>query len=171
MQNKEKAKIRMMKVNSLGITTILIFIFSLSAVPAQESINASGGNASGSEGSVCWSIGQLIYETHKDTDGSLAEGVQQPYEISTYTAIEKSKEITLSAYPNPTADFLTLSIDGLDISYLFYQIYDMNGKLLQFQKITTNQSFIDMSNLVSSTYFLKVIKGKIEIKTYKIIKN
>ena len=46
----------------------------------------------------------------------------------------------------------------------------MNGKLLQSEKITGNQTSIVMSNLVPATYFVKVIQGNKEVKTFKIIK-
>ena len=47
----------------------------------------------------------------------------------------------------------------------------MNGKLLQNEKITGNQTSIAMGNLVPANYFVKVIQGNKEVKTFKIIKN
>jgi len=140
---------------------------------AQSTNTTTGGNASGSGGSVGYSVGQVTYRTHTGTNGSVAEGVQQPYEISVVTAIEEAKGINLSvtAYPNPTADYLTLSINEFVISNLSYQLYDMNGQLLQNEKITGNQTSIVMSNLVPASYFVKVIKGNNEVKTFKIILN
>jgi hypothetical protein len=46
----------------------------------------------------------------------------------------------------------------------------MNGKLLQHEKVTVNQTSIVMSNLVPATYFVKVIRGSKELKTFKVIK-
>jgi len=106
----------------------------------------------------------------------VAQGVQQPFEISVVTAIEEAKGINLSvtAYPNPTTDFLQLKVDAsttLSIQSMSYQLYDMNGKLLQSEKITGNQTSIVMSNLVPANYFVKVIQANKEVKTFKIIKN
>ena len=166
-----------MKVKSLGVATLLTFAFSLSTVTAQESLNATGGNASGSGGSASYSVGQVVYTPNSGTNGSVAQGVQQPFEISVVTGIEEAKDINLSvsAYPNPTTDYLTLSIGEFDISNLSYQLYDMQGKLLQSGKITGNQTSIVMSNLVPATYFVKVIVktqgiASQEVKTFKIIK-
>ena len=47
----------------------------------------------------------------------------------------------------------------------------MQGKLLRNEKITSNLTSIAMSNLVAATYFVKVIQGNKEIKTFKIVKN
>ena len=69
-------------------TLIFVFMLSFLGAVAQESINASGGNASGSGGSASYSVGQLVYQTYYGTNGYESKGVQQPYEISSATATE-----------------------------------------------------------------------------------
>jgi hypothetical protein len=65
--------------------------------------------------------------------------------------------------------------DNVKMQY-FASLYDINGKLLQVKSITDKQTSIDMSNLATATYFLKVtvntqdLTSK-EVKTFKIIKN
>ena len=162
-----------MKHKRLKLSALLFLGLGLTGLQAQTSVNATGGNASGSGGSASYSVGQLAYTTNTGTNGSVSEGVQQPFEISVVTGIEEAKGINLSvtAYPNPTTDYLTLSIADFDASKLSYQLYDMNGKLLQNEKITGNQTSIVMSNLVPATYFVKVIQGNKEVKVFKIVKN
>ncbi len=170
--------VKVLKVINLTVAFLLTFTFSLSTVTAQESINASGDNASGSGGSVSYSVGQVVYQSHTGSTGSITEGVQQPYEISVITTLEEAEGIALlaTAFPNPTDNYLTLSIDDNvqtrnALSQLSFQLYDMNGNLLQSEKITGNQTSIVMSNLVPATYFVKVIQDQKEIKTFKIFKN
>ena len=55
---------------------------------AQESVNAYGGDAKGSGGTVAYSVGQIVYTTHTGATGSVAQGVQQAYEISVVTGIK-----------------------------------------------------------------------------------
>ena len=165
-----------MKLKRLKICVILLLGLGLTGLQAQESVNATGGNALGSGGSVSYSVGQLTYQTHVGTNGSVAEGVQQQFEISIITEIKEAKGINLSvsAYPNPTTDFLNLKVDAstpLSIQSMSYQLYDINGKLLENKKIEGNETSIVMSNLVPATYFVKVIQGNKEFKTFKIIKN
>jgi len=165
-----------MKYKKLKFSALLLLGLGLTGLQAQESVNATGGNASGSGGTVAYSVGQVVYTTNIGTNGSVAQGVQQPFEISVVLAIEEAKGInlTVSAYPNPTTDYLTLEVDAsttLSIQSMAYQLYDMQGKLLQNEKITSNQASIVMSNLVPATYFVKVIQGNKEVKTFKIIKN
>ncbi len=154
----------------MGVAILLTFVISLSAAMAQESVNAAGSNASGSGGSTNYSVGQIVYTTNTETNGSVAQGVQQPCEISVVTAIEEAKGILVSAYPNPVTEYLTLSIEEFEISNLSYQLYDMQGKPLQNKKITSKQTCIIMNNLVSAKYFVKVIQNNKEVKTFKIVK-
>ncbi|MCF8274676.1 MAG: T9SS type A sorting domain-containing protein [Flavobacteriaceae bacterium] len=162
-----------MRHKKLKLSAVLLLGLGLTGLQAQTSVNATGGDALGGGGSVSYSVGQVVYTTNTGTNGTVAQGVQQPYEISVVTGIEEAKGINLSvsAYPNPTTDYLTLSIGEFEISNLSYQLYDMNGKLLQSEKISGNQTSIVMSNLVPSSYFVKVIQGNKEVKTFKIIKN
>ena len=161
-----------MKHKRLQLSAVLLLGLGLTGLQAQESVNATGGNASGSGGSASYSVGQVVYTTNTGTNGSVAQGVQQPYEISVVTGLEDAKGINLSvsAYPNPTTDYLTLEVKDFELSNLNFQLYDMQGKLLQSEKITSPQTSIVMSNLVPATYFVKVIQDNKEVKTFKIIK-
>ena len=161
-----------MRHKKLKLSAVLLLGLGLTGLQAQTSINATGGNASGSGGSASYSVGQVVYTTNTGTNGSVAQGVQQPFEISVVTAIEEAKGINLSvsAYPNPTTDYLTLEVKEFELSNMSFQLYDMNGKLLQNEKITGNQTSIVMSNLVPATYFVKVTESNKEVKTFKIIK-
>jgi len=162
-----------MRHTRLKFSALLLLGLGLTRLQAQESVNATGGNASGSGGSASYSVGQVVYTANTGTNGSVAQGVQQPYEISVVTGLEEAKGISLSvsAYPNPTADFLNLKIENYDTTNLSYQLFDMNGKLLESKKIEGNQTSIAMGNLVPANYFVKVIQGNKEVKTFKIIKN
>ena len=173
MKHKDKRKSRKWKVERLGVATLLACIFSFSTATAQETITTTGGNALGSGGSASYSVGQVAYQTYIGTNGSIAEGVQQPFEISMVTAVEEAIGINLliSAYPNPAVDNLTLEVKDYDFSNLNYQLYDIHGKLLQNEKITGNQTSIFMSNRLPATYFVKILEGNKEVKTFKVIKN
>lgn len=161
-----------MRHKRLKLSAVILLGLGLTGLQAQESVNATGGNASGSGGSATYSVGQVVYTTHTGTNGSVAQGVQQPFEISVETGFEEIKGINLivSAYPNPVTDNLILTVDSFELSTLNFQLYDMNGKLLQSEKITGNQTSIGMGNLVPAIYFVKVIQNNKEVKVFKIVK-
>jgi hypothetical protein len=139
---------------------------------AQQANPATGGDATGIGGSVAYSVGQIVYTTHTGTTGSVAQGVQQPYEISVVLGIENSLiDLDISAYPNPTTHHLTLSI-GNDISEtLHFQLCDLSGKIIERRKISNRTETIHMENLATGPYFLKVSNANNEVKIFKIIKN
>jgi hypothetical protein len=69
---------------------------------AQENANTSGGVATGSGGTVAYSIGQVAYTTNTGSNGSVDQGVQHAYEIFTVGIKETELNISLTAFPNPT---------------------------------------------------------------------
>jgi len=152
------------------ILSILFIFLGLGGLYAQETVPATGGDASGSGGSSSYTVGQVIYTTNTGTNGSVAQGVQQPYEISTTVGInETSISLELSVYPNPTSNYLTLKIEETD--GLIYQLLDMQGKLLDSKQVSSNTTQVEMERLPTSTYILKITKNSNPIKTFKIIKN
>jgi hypothetical protein len=160
-----------MNYKKIKLSALLLLGFGLTA-QAQQANPSTGGDATGSGGSVAYSVGQIVYTTHTGTNGSVAQGVQQPYEISVVLGIENSLiDLDISAYPNPTTQNLTLSI-GNDISEtLHFQLCDLSGKIIERRKISNRTETIHMENLATGPYFLKVSNANNEVKIFKIIKN
>lgn len=154
------------------IIPLFAFILSPSISSAQEVISASGGNAEGTGGSVSYSAGQLFFMTHAGTDGSVAEGVQQPWEISVVTSVAEAEGIDLvvSAFPNPVTDHLILRVDRYNFENLRYQLFDVNGRMVKTGTAASHETHIDMTAIARATYFLRVLDKEKEIKTFRIIK-
>jgi len=72
----------------------------------------------------------------------------------------------LRAYPNPIKDLLNISYDK-EISSL--SIYDLLGQEVLSIAINDNESAVNISNLASGTYLVKVTSNN-EVKTFKVIK-
>ncbi|MEI6764724.1 MAG: T9SS type A sorting domain-containing protein [Bacteroidota bacterium] len=155
----------------LFIILILCSIY-LSKLNAQTTVTASGGNAVGSSGTVSYTVGQVVYTTDTSTIGSVAKGVQQPFEISIITEMETYTGIMLqcSVFPNPTAGELTLKVENCFLKSFSYKLFDISGHLLANKKLTTNETVISMNDLTPGSYFLDVIEDKLVVKAFKIIK-
>ncbi len=140
---------------------------------SQQGVHSSGGEASGSGGSVSYSVGQLFYHVHYGADAFVAEGVQQPYEISVITVVEEAEDISLlfRTYPNPVSDFLVLETTGHETGKLRYQLFDMKGMLLQEQQVVDAQTTIPMRGYDPAVYFLRLTRQNEVIKTFRILKN
>jgi len=161
-----------MKSSCAALAAWLVFILPLLPVAAQESLNATGGDAAGSGGTAAYSAGQLVYHTFQGATASAAEGVQQPWEISVVTALEGSAGIKLSvsAYPNPADDHLTLEVHDFDLSGLHFRLLEMSGKLVSSGMISENKTNIATGLLAGAAYFLKVMRGSTQVKTFVIVK-
>jgi hypothetical protein len=167
-----------MSFKEMKLGAILMLSLGLGHLQAQDAIVASGNNAYGHGGSASYSVGQILYNTYKGADYSEAQGVQQPYEISTVSDPDEAYNIVLSctAYPNPVIDFLTLQIDNYIDENINYLLYDISGKILTTGKVEKKKTLISMSEYVPATYYLKVVQdgnGSIPRKTkiFKIIQN
>jgi hypothetical protein len=161
-----------MKQKKVKLIALLLLGVGLTGLKAQETVPVSGGNASGTGGTASYTVGQIVNMTNTGTTGTSAQGVQQPYEISVITGIDDALEIMLEmvVYPNPATDFLKLKLGDYEIMNLRYQLYDINGSILLNARIEGQETDISMQSLKPATYFLKVIQGSKEIKTFKIIK-
>jgi hypothetical protein len=116
-------------------------------IQAQDAISASGGEATGIGGTVSYSVGQLVNNMNIGSNGTVTQGVQQTIEFTVLSNPELIA-LTISAvtYPNPTRDYIVLSLTDATLTDLSYIMFDLQGRL--------------------------ITKGKVnqELKTFKIIK-
>lgn len=160
-------KFTFLKKSSFFLVVPLASSFSF----AQVNTIVTGGNALGSGGTVAYSIGQVVYITNTGNSGTVTQGLQHPYEIQTILGFENNQiSLNIKAYPNPTIDYLTLNVGNIDLSGLYFQLYNGNGKLIENRKMSSVSETILMENLSSAIYFLKVVNNNNEVKTFKIIK-
>lgn len=68
-------------IKSIFIAVLVVFS---TVSNAQSSINTAGGEATGSGGTVSYSVGQAFYTVPSGTGGTLTEGVQQTQDDITY---------------------------------------------------------------------------------------
>ena len=161
-----------MKNNTLFV--FLAFSLSFSAIgqtASHQVLSASGGDATGSGGSIAYSVGQIVYTTNTGLTGSVAQGVEQAYEIYSVGIKETALNISLSIFPNPTSDFLTLNVQDYNNKALSYNLLDEQGKLVLNEQITTQDTQIAMSTLARGAYFINVLQANKKIQIFKIIKN
>ena len=156
--------------NSLFFLSFLLS-FSMNAQTSHQVLSATGGDATGSGGTVAFSVGQIVYTTSTGTTGSVAQGVEQAYEISSVGIKETALNISLSIFPNPTSDFLTLKVQDYNNEALNYHLIDEQGKSVLNEQITNQDTQVAMSTLARGIYFINVLQANKKIQTFKIIKN
>ncbi|HPT15123.1 MAG TPA: T9SS type A sorting domain-containing protein [Bacteroidales bacterium] len=159
------------------LVAILFFtvVIVLMAKPAcaQSGTHAAGLEATGSSGKVSASVGQLFTQTPSSPSAYMVEGVQQPYEIMVYTSSETliSSSQTILVFPNPFTDDLTLKISQATAGDWKYVLSDMNGKILQKDAVSADETQVQAASLPHGAYLLTVMKKNNSVRTFKIIKN
>ena len=152
--------------------TTFSFLLLTSVLSAQETFSSSGFSSNGNSGLITYSVGQVAIDFSTGNNGSLYQGVQQPYEIfSTLGNGILNINLKLIAYPNPTTDQLVLSIENIQGKKYYYQLFNINGKTLLSNKCLENKTNINLNEFPSNTYLLSIIENNAVIKTFRIIKN
>lgn len=151
---------------------LLLANLCISGLHAQETVATSGSTLSGTGGTVSYSLGQTVYSVIGGSTGSVAQGVQQPYEISVITASgNRSKtQLEVSVYPNPASLTLNVQSELLVPGGLRLCIYDLNGRCLLDKPLTNNHTVLDIQNLSPAAYLVKVFRNSNEITVFKVLK-
>jgi hypothetical protein len=139
---------------------------------AQSNTLSSGGNATGTNGSVSYSIGQIDYISASGSNGNLNQGVQQPFEFYQTSGLEEyTSLLELTIGPNPTSDVLYLNLKDQTNQEFFFKLIDDHGKIMISSTKLETKNELSLKELPSAMYQLVITSGEQEIKTYKIIKH
>jgi hypothetical protein len=150
----------------------LVFILLLNAfsIQAQQIVSTAGNYQANTSGSLSWTLGECLIDTYNDGNVVVNQGFQQSKLIITDIHELPGNSLEISAYPNPTEDIVTLKVTTGAGQGCRYQLYDLYGKLLNEQKLTSNETKISFMNLASGTYLLKLLNEDQVLKILKINK-
>ncbi len=155
------------------IATIILGFVGLQGIKAQNELLTTGGDISGSGGSVAFSIGQTVYTNYEGVGGRTSLGVQQPYVIVTGIN-EPDKFFSANIYPNPANSSIQLKLEKntpvANLDNLAYSLYDINGRLVISNEIVSEITSIPIGNLSNALYLLRVTRDNAEILSFKIFK-
>jgi hypothetical protein len=132
-------------------------------------VGSAGNTATSVNTQLTWTIGEPIVNTATSTNNVLTQGFNQG--LLLITAIDDLKNTTVSIQPNPTSDFAIIKLDDQNISNAQYTLTDINGKVIQQNKIENKQTSVSFQDLANATYFIQVTTNNQKAKTFKIIKN
>ena len=159
-------------MNIKKILPLSFFALNALKMSAQNATVSAGNDATGTGGSVAYSIGQVVYTSASSTSGNINQGVQQPYIlITTDVGANPDINVSMSVYPNPAVNNINLNVGKQDLNDLSFQLYDVQGKCLVNKIILASETSIEMDEYPAGNYFLKVTNKQSELKSFKIIKN
>ncbi len=74
-------------------------------------------------------------------------------------------------YPNPTSASCYFVIpENTPLENMSYKIFDIYGKLLESNSVTSNLNTIDLTNYASGVYMLQILDQNTTISQQKIIR-
>lgn len=132
-------------------------------------VGTAGNTATSGNTQLTWTIGEPIVNTATSTNNVLTQGFNQGTLL--ITAIDDLKNTTVSIQPNPTSEYAIIRLDDQNLSNAQYTLTDINGKVIQQNKIENKQTSVSFQDLANATYFIQVLTNNQKTKTFKIIKN
>jgi hypothetical protein len=151
--------------------TIAVFLLIGVTAFCQNSVNTSGGDAMNNSGSISYSIGQVAYQNIANSSGSVNQGIQQVFIITTLGLEETKFNFSLTTYPNPAQEQLNLRIRNYQQEKLSYTLLDSQGKKIAHGEISSQETILDMQQLQAATYFVEVQHADKKVQSFKIVKN
>ena len=101
-------------------------------------------------------------------DDSNGNGIPDYLDSPQLSTIQNSAITSISIYPNPTSDaFFVSNKSDQEISHI--EVYSINGMLVKEIRNTAETTVIDVSNLQTGIYFVKLTVGE-SVINYKLIK-
>ena len=151
------------------LASIAVCYFCL-GVNAQDVISTTGKYAETGSGSLSWSVGEPVVETVSDGSNTLTQGFHQSKLTVTTIYDKEIIGIEIKVYPNPTSNYLSVEVNSEKQKELLLSLFDMSGKLISQEKMTSSKQTVSMKEYAPATYLLKVTENNKELKTYQIVK-
>ncbi len=161
-----------MKTN-VFLLTLAMTLMGIGTCLGQTSVNASGGDATGTgASSASYTVGETVFTDPSGSgSSSTSQGVQQVYEFTIGIDELASVELLLNLFPNPASETVTLSIDEDNVTDFRYKLHDLSGKLLMESRVESDITLIPIEAYADGTYLLEVIHQSRTVKSFTILKN
>jgi len=75
----------------------------------------------------------------------------------------------ISVFPNPVVDVLTVTVADFAPGMTF-NLFDVNGRMVQTGAISSETTTIDMTNLRAGTYVLTIVQNGTQVATFRVVK-
>ena len=148
-------------------TLVLFSFFASLAVSAQEVVSTQGDSYSNASGNIDFTIGEVIIDTGTDGANDLTQGFHQTN--WNFLGVEDfAPNYEAIIFPNPTEDVLKIRTSTFE--NVTYTLYDAQGKLVMQDKLSAEQTPIQVSQLAPGAYSLTLNNQTQNLKTFKLVK-
>lgn len=161
---------------ALLVAALLMGTMSYAQSIAPQSVNSGGTKMTQANGSLSFTVGELVVLTQTDSQGNTLGGGFTAGATMTTVSIQETDVAVLDVkvYPNPTTELLNIQINYSTLDQVLVTINDLQGKEVY------NGKYAGISNLIgintapyaTGTYVLslKNLNNQV-LGTYKIIKH
>jgi len=118
---------------------------------------------------LCQTIGEICTETFSSDYKILTQGFQQVNIVANQVYVIKDSDFEIKIFPNPANYFVNISTTAEENITMKYSLYDINGREIITDVMSSNLEQVNVSTLKSGTYFLRVCNTN-QTYTYKILK-
>jgi len=158
-----------MKIFSLFIVGMFLAMSGNAQAIKSYVITSAGGALMNSDGAIYLSLGEPMNTEIDGGEIMISQGfLNVTIAGSTLDTDELLAEV-IKAFPNPVGTQLTIEMPEMNGDY-FYELYDNYGQLMAKEKLMSSKENIDLYDISSGTYFMKVVKNSQSSRTVKIIK-
>jgi hypothetical protein len=146
---------------------VLFSLFATIYVSAQEVVSTQGDSYSNANGSIDFTIGEVVINTGTDGTNDLTQGFHQTN--WNFLGVEDfAPNYEAIIFPNPTEDVLNIKTSMFE--NVTYTLYDAQGKLVLQDILSAEQTPIQVSQLATGNYSLTLTNETQNLKTFKLVK-
>lgn len=146
---------------------VLFSLFATISVSAQEVVSTQGDSYSNAGGNIDFTIGEVIINTGTDGTNDLTQGFHQTN--WNFVGLEDhAPSYEAIIFPNPTSEVLNIRTSTFE--NVTYTLYDAQGKLILQDKLSAEQTPIQVSQLAQGSYSLTLSNETQNLKIFKLIK-
>jgi hypothetical protein len=143
---------------------------------APQSVNSGGAKMSQANGSLCFTVGELVVLSQTDSEGNtLGSGFTAAATITTVSIQETDAAVLdVNVFPNPTSDLVNIRINHSTLEQVLVSITDLQGKEVYRGKYAgiSNTIGVNTTAYAPGTYVLSLKNNTNKVLgTYKIIKH
>lgn len=146
---------------------VLLFAIASLRVFGQEVVSTQGDSYSSSNGSIDFTIGEVIINTGTNGTNDLTQGFHQS-NWNFLSVEDHAPNYEATVFPNPTQDVLNIRTSTFE--NVTYTLYDAKGKMVMQDKLSAEQTPIQVSQLTPGGYSLTLNNETQNLKTFKLIK-
>ena len=142
--------------------------FAAFAATAQEVVSSQGGSYSNANGSIDFTVGEVIINTGSNGTNDLTQGFHQT-NWNFLGVQDFAPDFDVTIFPNPTSD--VMNIKSTIYQNLSYSLYDAQGKLVLKNVLSETVTQIQVNLLAPGAYSLSISDKNGQLKNFKLIKS